>query len=223
MNDTRSVELPVLVRNWYRSPRTLRRLTGLQDRLGAELSAVIADPRVDTYRLRTGWRIEDLWLLALGLAINQSERNAWLTSYLLELVPQQTQYELLRSLLLSVQSGNPMWSLVPDKYRSDRNIACLLGESRFLNSDRRYIRSQLRREPKRVNRKRGYTDGKSAFPFRLKQISDSNREFQVDWTSRELQEQIELQRLRVEQMERWLSGLPRFSLAQAESVLERTL
>jgi hypothetical protein len=219
MNETRSVELPVLVRNWYKSERTLSRLKGLRGRLSAELSAVLSDPRVDSYRLRIGWRVEDLWLLALGLAIPSTDHNEWLSCYLLDLIPNQKQYELLRSFLLSIQTGFPMWSLVPDKYRKDRNIGSLLGESKYLKPKHKLLRSFFHRCPKRTSRRRGYTDGKSAFSFRLKQISDSNREFQKDWSSRELQEQIDLQRLRIEQEEHWLSGLPRFSNEQVDSLL----
>jgi hypothetical protein len=100
-----------------------------------------------------------------------------------------------------------MWSLVPDKYRKDRTLATLYGESILRNKRLKFIRVFHYRKVRRTNRKRGYTDGKTAISFRVKNSQVGEVEFRRDFSSTELWNEEQFHKERSNYIENWLSGV----------------
>jgi len=176
------------VPSYLKGRKILSELLTLSEKLSAELIAAYRSTSVDHWTRRDNVRSEDLWLLALGIAVSSTDQRRWLAESLRDLIPQQWCNLELRSFLLSIcRYNHPEWSRIPRKLQSDQVLASLLGDCKFFKEEVKILRVFHYSRVRKVSRKRGYTDGKSGNLDFSWDRQLASKEFLSDYSSREMQ------------------------------------
>jgi hypothetical protein len=141
------------------SDTNVQKMVQLTEKLVAELTAAYESPLMDEVNLATK-KLNHLWAIFISVVVSSNKTTQdykWLRFLLSEKVPRQRRFLGLRLFLRTTDFG-----YVPKKYISDQVIASMLGN---INRDFReslvtikYLSTKVTRS----NRKRHYTDGKSA-------------------------------------------------------------
>jgi hypothetical protein len=167
---------------------------------------------MDTWRFRN-LEQDYLWILAISVVETDYEnKNKWLRYLISEKIPR---LEDNLQLILYIRTTNR--SLIPENLNDDQKLMSRIGqynESLFVH----IIRPVNFSKPKRIQRKRGYTDGTGNLNLAydeklwLKELSN-------DYTVTELQQQIDETRERLHQLEELLAiclEVPDWSIPSVE-------